>query len=267
MSRELAPQARRQAVSDVVKEGQAVKVKLLGFDDRGKVRLSMKQVDQATGEDLTKKQGRSPGGSAVKPRSPDCDSNATAAREAKASRAVLFCANGCKPRIGVLVRMLAKIACRRSYWSCMFVLMRLVSLVLIVAALMLLGADAVTSLEKGGEITVRSLDAGLALVRQARQPGRVSRTGSQHHVWPALSCRRCRLGDDACWRLPASGRADRAVLRACVAALSSFGRRDVAGSQLTRVKAQRFAPGTHSTSPCRRRWRSAPSRTDDRTAG
>jgi polyribonucleotide nucleotidyltransferase len=40
---------------DVVKEGQAVKVKLLGFDDRGKVRLSMKQVDQATGEDLSKK--------------------------------------------------------------------------------------------------------------------------------------------------------------------------------------------------------------------
>jgi polyribonucleotide nucleotidyltransferase len=32
-----------------------VKVKLLGFDDRGKVRLSMKQVDQATGEDLSKK--------------------------------------------------------------------------------------------------------------------------------------------------------------------------------------------------------------------
>jgi polyribonucleotide nucleotidyltransferase len=43
--------------SDVVSEGQAVKVKLLGFDDRGKVRLSMKQVDQATGEDLSKKQG------------------------------------------------------------------------------------------------------------------------------------------------------------------------------------------------------------------
>ena len=39
----------------MVKEGQAVKVKLLGFDDRGKVRLSMKQVDQTTGEDLTKK--------------------------------------------------------------------------------------------------------------------------------------------------------------------------------------------------------------------
>jgi len=41
--------------SDVVKEGQAVKVKLMGFDDRGKVRLSMKAVDQVTGEDLTKK--------------------------------------------------------------------------------------------------------------------------------------------------------------------------------------------------------------------
>lgn len=39
----------------------------------------------------------------------------------------------------------------------MTVAMRLVSLVLIVAALMLLGADAVTSLEKGGEVTVRSL--------------------------------------------------------------------------------------------------------------
>ena len=36
-------------------EGQSVKVKLLGFDDRGKTRLSMKVVDQATGEDLTHK--------------------------------------------------------------------------------------------------------------------------------------------------------------------------------------------------------------------
>ena len=35
--------------SDVLKEGQEVKVKLLGFDDRGKVRLSMKVVDQETG--------------------------------------------------------------------------------------------------------------------------------------------------------------------------------------------------------------------------
>jgi polyribonucleotide nucleotidyltransferase len=36
--------------SDVLKEGQEVWVKLLGFDDRGKVRLSMKVVDQSTGE-------------------------------------------------------------------------------------------------------------------------------------------------------------------------------------------------------------------------
>ena len=33
-----------------------MKVKLLGFDDRGKVRLSMKVVDQETGEDLSKKE-------------------------------------------------------------------------------------------------------------------------------------------------------------------------------------------------------------------
>ena len=38
--------------SDVLKEGQDVKVKLMGFDDRGKVRLSMKVVDQTTGEDI-----------------------------------------------------------------------------------------------------------------------------------------------------------------------------------------------------------------------
>ncbi|MGE3143588.1 MAG: polyribonucleotide nucleotidyltransferase [Hyphomonadaceae bacterium] len=45
-------QQRVQKPSDVVKEGDKVKVKLLGFDDRGKVRLSMKVVDQETGEDL-----------------------------------------------------------------------------------------------------------------------------------------------------------------------------------------------------------------------
>ncbi len=42
--------------SDVVKEGDKVKVKLLGFDERGKTRLSMKVVDQATGEDLEAKE-------------------------------------------------------------------------------------------------------------------------------------------------------------------------------------------------------------------
>ncbi|MGL4635570.1 MAG: polyribonucleotide nucleotidyltransferase [Beijerinckiaceae bacterium] len=41
---------------DVVKEGDKVKVKLMGFDDRGKTRLSMKVVDQETGEDLEAKQ-------------------------------------------------------------------------------------------------------------------------------------------------------------------------------------------------------------------
>jgi len=39
--------------SDVLKEGQDVKVKLLGFDDRGKVRLAMKMVDQTTGAEIT----------------------------------------------------------------------------------------------------------------------------------------------------------------------------------------------------------------------
>ncbi|PWC89183.1 polynucleotide phosphorylase/polyadenylase [Azospirillum sp. TSH100] len=51
---ELAQQ-RVGKVSDVVSQGDQVKVKVIGFDDRGKVKLSMKQVDQATGEDLTKK--------------------------------------------------------------------------------------------------------------------------------------------------------------------------------------------------------------------
>jgi polyribonucleotide nucleotidyltransferase len=49
-------QRRVQKTTDVVKEGDKVKVKLLGFDDRGKVRLSMKVVDQQTGEDLEAKQ-------------------------------------------------------------------------------------------------------------------------------------------------------------------------------------------------------------------
>ena len=51
---ELAAQ-RVAKVTDVVSEGQKVKVKFLGQDDRGKIRLSMKVVDQETGEDLTEK--------------------------------------------------------------------------------------------------------------------------------------------------------------------------------------------------------------------
>lgn len=44
-------------VTDVVKEGDEVFVKLLGFDDRGKVRLSMKVVNQETGEDIPREEG------------------------------------------------------------------------------------------------------------------------------------------------------------------------------------------------------------------
>ncbi len=51
---QLAPHKVAQ-VSDVVQEGQMVKVKLIGFDDRGKTKLSMKVVDQETGEDLSAK--------------------------------------------------------------------------------------------------------------------------------------------------------------------------------------------------------------------
>jgi len=46
----------------------------------------------------------------------------------------------------------------------MAVVMRLISLILIVTALMLLGADAVTSLERGGDLTVRSLGTIWGLV-------------------------------------------------------------------------------------------------------
>ena len=41
--------------NELLKEGQEVKVKLLGFDDRGKVRLGMKMVDQETGEEIAEK--------------------------------------------------------------------------------------------------------------------------------------------------------------------------------------------------------------------
>ncbi|MCO5082142.1 MAG: polyribonucleotide nucleotidyltransferase [Rhizobiaceae bacterium] len=46
--------ARVQKTTDVVKEGQKVWVKLMGFDERGKVRLSMKVVDQATGKEIVR---------------------------------------------------------------------------------------------------------------------------------------------------------------------------------------------------------------------
>ena len=52
--------------SDVVNEGDAVKVKVLGFDDRGKVRLSMKAVNQETGEIIEIEGGDEPQGEAPK---------------------------------------------------------------------------------------------------------------------------------------------------------------------------------------------------------
>ena len=48
---ELAPQRVKQT-GDVVNVGDTVKVKVIGMDDRGKVKLSMKAVDQATGEEI-----------------------------------------------------------------------------------------------------------------------------------------------------------------------------------------------------------------------
>jgi len=48
---------RVKQVSDVLKEGDIIKVKVLAVDDRGKVRLSRRAVDQETGEDLQDKQG------------------------------------------------------------------------------------------------------------------------------------------------------------------------------------------------------------------
>ena len=45
--------------NELLKEGQEVKVKLLGFDDRGKVRLGMKMVDQETGAEIAEKKEES----------------------------------------------------------------------------------------------------------------------------------------------------------------------------------------------------------------
>ena len=45
---------RTEKTTDICKEGDKVKVKVIGFDDRGKVKLSMKRVDQKSGKDLEK---------------------------------------------------------------------------------------------------------------------------------------------------------------------------------------------------------------------
>ncbi|MGQ7793110.1 polyribonucleotide nucleotidyltransferase [Faunimonas sp. B44] len=49
---QLTSERRPEKVTDVVKEGDKVYVKLVGLDERGKVRLSMKVVDQKTGQEL-----------------------------------------------------------------------------------------------------------------------------------------------------------------------------------------------------------------------
>ena len=48
---------RVNRTNDVVNVGDAVKVKVIGFDERGKVKLSMRVVDQATGADITEQVG------------------------------------------------------------------------------------------------------------------------------------------------------------------------------------------------------------------
>jgi polyribonucleotide nucleotidyltransferase len=55
-------QGRVNKTTDVVAQGDTVKVKVVGFDDRGKVKLSMRVVDQATGEDISEKVGPKGGG-------------------------------------------------------------------------------------------------------------------------------------------------------------------------------------------------------------
>ncbi len=55
-------QGRVNKTTDVVNVGDQVKVKVLGFDDRGKVKLSMRVVDQATGADISDQVGPKGGG-------------------------------------------------------------------------------------------------------------------------------------------------------------------------------------------------------------
>ncbi len=54
-------QGRVGKTTDVVNVGDPVKVKVIGFDERGKVKLSMRVVDQATGDDITEQVGAKPG--------------------------------------------------------------------------------------------------------------------------------------------------------------------------------------------------------------
>ncbi len=77
-------QGRVNKTNDVVNVGDAVKVKVLGFDDRGKVKLSMRVVDQATGADITEQVGAKSGGGERGDRGPR-DRGERQPREAAAS--------------------------------------------------------------------------------------------------------------------------------------------------------------------------------------
>ena len=147
----------------------------------------------------------------------------------------------------------------------MAVLMRLVSLVLIVIALMLLGADAVTSLERGGELTVRSLGTVWGILHPASLDA--FKSWVQHHAAVVAQ------GVYSFLALP--GWAATGVLGVILAFV--FGRR-VAGSlalyacrrsyaQLARLRVIGSRRAPTARHPCRRHWRCAPSRTGDPTAG
>ena len=64
-------QGRVNKTNDVVNVGDAVKVKVIGFDERGKVKLSMRVVDQATGADITEQVGAKPQRSGDRPERDD----------------------------------------------------------------------------------------------------------------------------------------------------------------------------------------------------
>ena len=64
-------QGRVAKTTDVVKQGDEVKVKVIGFDDRGKVKLSMRVVDQETGADITDQVGSAKGGRKDREASPE----------------------------------------------------------------------------------------------------------------------------------------------------------------------------------------------------
>jgi polyribonucleotide nucleotidyltransferase len=55
-------QGRVAKTTDVVNQGDVVRVKVIGFDDRGKVKLSMRVVDQETGADISDQVGPKQGG-------------------------------------------------------------------------------------------------------------------------------------------------------------------------------------------------------------